>query len=143
MRPGVRLLVPPQESDPLGEYTAELISMAGFDAAVSDKRERGEINEHLPALREGMAGEDIDVAIIYASMRDAFAHVGTSVLLPPMIDLRDRIVFGAGAIVRDGHRCAAADAFISFLIGVEGQARMVSSGFLPREQAVRNLQAHE
>jgi len=143
MRPGVRLLVPPQESDPLGEYIAELIGMAGFDAAVSDKRERGEISEHLPALREGMAGTDIDAAIVYASMLNAFAHVGTQVLLPPSFDLRDRIVFGAGAIELDGHASADADAFVSFLIGVEGQARMVSSGFLPREQAVRNLQANE
>ncbi len=42
--------------------------------------------------------------------------------LPAPDDLNDRIVFGAGAIVRDGQRHPAAERFIAFLIGPLGQA---------------------
>lgn len=138
-RRGVRVLIPPRESDPLGEYIAGLIALAGLDEVMAEKRAWGEISEHLPALREGLAGAEIDVAIIYASMLGAFAHLGTPVALAPPFDLGDRIVFGAGAIERNGQRGGAADAFVAFLIGAEGQERLAAAGFLPREKAIGNL----
>jgi addiction module HigA family antidote len=40
-----------------------MITMAGLDEAMTQKRARGQISEHLPALREGMANADIDVSV--------------------------------------------------------------------------------
>lgn len=110
---------------------------AELDEALAEKRARGEIQDHLPGLRDGFAG----AGIIYASMLDAFASLGTPILLQPPFDMSGRIVFGAGVIERDVQRNAAAAAFVSYLIEAEGQERLVTSGFLPRERALRNLQA--
>ena len=51
VRPGLRLLVPPPESDPLGQYTVELFERVGLTEAIAEKRARGEISEELGGLR--------------------------------------------------------------------------------------------
>jgi ABC-type molybdate transport system substrate-binding protein len=109
-RPGLRLLVPPPESDPLGQYTVELFERVGLTEAIAEKRARGEISEELGGLRDTLASRGVDAVILYASMVEAFAAAGTAIPLPAPGDLNDRIVFGAGAIVRDGtmHPAAAA-----------------------------------
>lgn len=144
MRPGIRLLIPPQESDPLGEYIAGLIAEAGLSEDVAAKRARGEISEHLPSLRQGLTNGGVDAALIYTStlMLDAFVHLGTPVLLSSPFEMSDRIIFGAGAIERNGLRNAVADTFVSYLTGSDGQARLVATGFLQREKALQNLERH-
>ena len=77
--------------------------------------------------------------ILYASMLESFAAAGTAIPLPAPDDLNDRIVFGAGAIVRDGQMHPAAERFIAFLVGPLGQAVLTQAGFLPRTHALRAI----
>jgi ABC-type molybdate transport system substrate-binding protein len=74
--------------------------------------------------------------ILYASMLEAFCAAGTAVPLPAPADQNDRIVFGAGAIVRDGYCHPAAERFVTFLVGSSGQAVLTQAGFLLRSHAL-------
>jgi molybdate transport system substrate-binding protein len=136
MRPGLRLLVPPAESDPLGQYIVEAFARAGLRKDLAAKRQRGEVSDRLGGLRERLAAGEVDAAIIYASMLAAFRAAGTAIPLAPSEDMHDRIVFGAGAIVRDGWPHQAAETFVNFLIGPAGQALFEQAGFLPRAHAL-------
>lgn len=138
-RPGLRLLVPPQASDPLGQYTAELFSIAGMEDAIAEKRTRGEISEDLGGLHDTLASKGVDAVVLYASMLETFAAAGTAIPLAAPYDLNDRIVFGAGAIVRDGQLHPAAEQFLAFLVGPPGQSLLAQNGFLPRSHALRAL----
>ena len=136
-RPGLRLLVPPAASDPLGQYTVELFSLAGMEDAIAEKRRRGEISEHLGGLHDTLASVGVDAVVLYASMLEAFSHAGTAIPLAAPHDMNDRIVFGAGAIVRDGHMHPTAARFVAFLVGTLGQSLLTQAGFLPRSHALR------
>ncbi len=138
-RPGLRLLVPPEASDPLGQYTAELFSVAGMEDAIAEKRRRGEISERLGGLHDTLASIGVDAVVLYASMLETFAAAGSAIPLSAPYDLNDRIVFGAGAIVRDGQTHPAAAGFLAFLIGPLGQSLLTETGFLPRSHALRAL----
>jgi ABC-type Fe3+ transport system substrate-binding protein len=106
----------------------------GF-ATVAQKRARGEIGEELRAMRDGISNEQIDAAIVYITSLGAFNSLAQIVLQPPF-DLAQRIVFGAGAVVRDGRMHPAAAQFIDFLVGSPGQKLLVEAGFLPRSHAM-------
>jgi molybdate transport system substrate-binding protein len=136
-RAGLRLLVPPAASDPLGQYTVELFARAGLTEAIAEKRARGEISEALGGLSDTLTSVGVDAVVLYASMLDAFAGAGTAIPLPAADDLNDRIVFGAGAIVRDGQMHAAAARFVEFLVEPFGQEVLTQSGFLPRAHALK------
>ena len=131
-RPGLRMLVPPEASGPLGQYTAELFAIAGLTETISEKRRSGEISEDVGGLGDTLASNGVDAVAIYASMLEAFSAAGTAVPLSAPYDLNDRIVFGAGAIVRDGQAHPAATRFVDFLIGSQGQTLLTEEGFLPR-----------
>jgi molybdate transport system substrate-binding protein len=139
VRPRLRLLVPPPASDPLGQYTVELFDRAGLAEAIAAKRARGEISEELGGLRDTLAARGIDAVILYSSMLAAFADAGTAIPLPALDDMNDRIVFGAGAVMRDGTMHPAAARFVAFLVGPVGQDVLTQAGFLPRSHASRTL----
>lgn len=136
-QPGVRLLIPPPDNDPLGQYTEELFSRAGLSAAVAEKRGRGEVLDDLPTLGARLAAGEVDAAIVYATLARSLGGIATVVSLPEPYDLSDRIVFGAGAVVRHGSRHPAADRFVAFLLEDGGQAILTRAGFLSRHRVSR------
>lgn len=134
VRPALRLVVPPAETDPLGRYTEDLFAQAGLTAAITAKRSAGEILDELGALPLLLAERRVDAAIVYASSAPLFP-ASAVVPLPPNLDLHDRIAFTVGAVLRDGRRHPAADRLVDFLVGPDGQALLVEAGFLPASTA--------
>jgi ABC-type molybdate transport system substrate-binding protein len=72
-------------------------------------------------------------------MLEAFAAAGTAIPLLAPDDLSDRIVFGAGVIVRNDQAHPAATRFVAFLVGPLGQSVLTQAGFLPRAHALLAL----
>ena len=128
-RNGLRIVIPPP-FDPLGEYAVELLARAGLTHAIARKRERGEVREHLASLRSWLDCGEVDAAVLYASMAGSFPDTRVT-LLPPSLDMHERVVFGIGKIERDGRPHPAAGQFISWMLGDEGQAVLRRGGFLP------------
>jgi molybdate transport system substrate-binding protein len=134
-QPGIRVIVPPPEFDPLAQYIAAMFARAGLSDAIAEKRSRGEVIEDLTSMRDGFAAGEVDAAILYATFPPAFIAGTTPIALPPSLDMHDQIVFGVGAVVRDGTQHPAARPFVDFLIGPSGQTLLEQAGFLPRSQA--------
>ncbi|MCA9879577.1 MAG: substrate-binding domain-containing protein [Thermomicrobiales bacterium] len=128
-RPGLRLVIPPP-IDPLGEYALQMLERAGLATAISAKRGNDEVREHLASLRNWLATGEVDAAVLYASMVNAFP--GTrSLALPPALDMHDQVLFAICVIGRDGAPHPAAGRFVSWMLGPAGQATLRAGGFLP------------
>lgn len=134
LRPGVRLLLPPAATDPLGQYAQELLQRDGLADAVRAKRERGEIAEHLGTLAEGLRTGQVDAAMMYASTASAFVAHATVLPLPPEHDMHEQIRFALGAVQRDGACHPDATRLVAFLTGAEGQSVLAAGGFIPLAQ---------
>lgn len=130
-RDGVRLVIPPAGSDPLGEYAALLFARAGLATFIERKRQRGEVRHELASLRDWLVNSEVDAAVIYASMAPLFGKVAEIVPLPESLDMRDEAVFGVGVVRRDSAAHPAAEQFMAFLLAGEGQQVLIDAGFLP------------
>ncbi|MFT4039330.1 MAG: substrate-binding domain-containing protein [Thermomicrobiales bacterium] len=129
-RPGLRLVLPPAGSDPLGAYAAAMLDEAGLTAAIIAKRERGEVLETLGALREGLASGAVDAAIVYGHMAAMFP-AAEAVSLPSEQDWHDRVVFGIGAVTRAAALHPAAATFVDWMRHGEGRQILLRAGFTP------------
>jgi molybdate transport system substrate-binding protein len=130
-RDRLRLVIPPAETDPLGQYTMELLDRRGLTQDIERKRQQGEVREDLASLRGLLAANQVDAAVIYASSVSMFGAESVVIPLPESLDMRDRIVFGTGVVVRGGTRHPAAEPFVGFLMSAAGQAILSESGYLP------------
>lgn len=127
---GVRLLLPPAATDPLGRYAAEAFARAGLTDAIARKRARGEVCDDLPTLAAGLRDGTVDTAVVYATSAPQFAHADVRPL-PPALDLHDRIRFVVGTVRRPGappH--PAADSLVGWLSAPAGRAVLRNAGFV-------------
>ncbi len=129
-RGGLRLLVRPHTTDPLGQYAAELLDRAGLADAIARKRAAGEVIGELGQLSTLLAHGQVDAAIAYATAVAGLPPSAVPVPLPPSLDLHDRIVFAVGALARDGKSHPAAEPFVDYLLGPVGQRVLERAGFL-------------
>lgn len=129
-RPGLRLVLPPAGSDPLGAYAAAMLDETGLAAAIAAKRERGEVLESLGALRDGLASGAVDAAIVYGHMAPMFP-AAEAVSLPPDQDWHDRVIFGIGKVTRQPPPEPAAEQFVDWMLRGEGQQILLRAGFAP------------
>lgn len=132
-RGGLRLVTPQSETDPCGQYAAELFERAGLTGAMHRKLERSELvhsqgSGDLPSfLADGRA----DAGIFYASEAWALGDAVHTVALPASLDCRERIVFMVGVVQRRAQPHPGVVPFVDYLLGPVGQELLQRHGFLP------------
>jgi molybdate transport system substrate-binding protein len=132
-RDDVRVLVFPADDDPGGAYTVELFARAGYTETMAKKRESGTLTILSltgRSMNDMLANAEIDAFVAYRTLSVRMPGLRLVDLGIPK-DLRDRIVFTVGSVVRDGVRHPDADALVNLLLGPEGQAILARHGFLP------------
>lgn len=130
-RAGLRLVVPPAARDPLGRYTVMLFERAGMSQIIAEKRQRGEIRHELASFRDWLDRDEVDAGVVYVNTVPMFGDGSELIPLPEPYDLRDRVVFGVGAVRREGVEHPAAGAFVGYLFSAAGQRTLIDAGFLP------------
>lgn len=135
-RGGLPVVVPPSETDPLGEYAAEAFARAGLTEAIAAKRASGEVLTEVGDLPSLFAAGRAVAAVSYASWAGALAPAAVPVALPAGLDLHERVRFGVGAVAHGGDSHPAAAAFVEFLLGPAGQGVLARHGFEPRTAPV-------
>lgn len=101
---GIRLVIPQSESDPCGQYVLVLFDPAGLAETMWEKETRDELlhsfgSGGLPAF---LADGRVDAGLLHRSAAQALGAEVVIVDLPSTWDLRGRITFTIGAILRDG-----------------------------------------
>jgi molybdate transport system substrate-binding protein len=141
LEPSLRFVVPQPETDPCGQYIAKMFQEAGVEAQIRAKYEAGTLvnsrgSGDLPAfLFDGR----VDVGIFYASEARSLGNAVKTIALPAHLDFHDRITFTVGRIADSDSR-AAAEEFVDWLCGREGQELLQAFGFIPARLL---KQAHE
>ena len=131
-RDGLRVVTPQAETDPCGQYVREMFARAGLTTAMEGKAARGELLHSLGSgdLPAFLADDRADAGVFYVSEALALGATVVAVALPPALDMRDQIVFTIAAIVRYGRSHPAAERFVAFLTGPDGQRLLRGFGFL-------------
>src|SRR5262249_54689682 len=103
-RDDVRRLVFPAANDPCGAYTVELFARAGLAERMAEQRAQ----ERLIVLDLGgrsmsdlLESGEIDAIVAYRTIASRLPQFRV-VELPPPLEMRDRILFTVGTVVRDG-----------------------------------------
>ncbi len=134
LQAGLVVVTPQPQTDPCGQYIAQMWKRAGMEEANAAKTGRGELvhsrgSGDLPGfLADGRA----QAGVFYASEARSLGSKVIEVPIPESLDAHEQIAFTIGAVrsVDDEPREAAGD-FVDFMTGPAGQALLVEHGFAP------------
>ncbi len=137
LRDDVRVVTPQSDTDPCGQYVAEMFARAGAAGSMHRKEDAGTLihsvgSGDLPAFGRTDAG------IFYASEARALADRVSTVELPPELDLCEQIIFVISAIKKTERAHPLAPVFVDFMTGARGQALLSRYGFLPSDSVSTN-----
>ena len=125
-RPGVQLVLA-ATGVPVGDYAREALTNAGIDLAAEANVVSNE-EDDASVVAKITSGE-ADAAIVYASdVTDQVAPTVTAIQIPDAINV---IATYPIAIVTGTANAAAAQAFVTYVTGAQGQATLKTFGFLP------------
>jgi molybdate transport system substrate-binding protein len=111
------------ETAPCGEYASEILDRAGVVVPEGRVTRGQNVRATLTAVSEG----DADAGVVYATDARAVEHEVTVVEVPAD---ENAVAVYPIALVASTDDTALAEAFVSFLLGDDGQAVLQDYGFL-------------
>jgi molybdate transport system substrate-binding protein len=127
-----------QPAVPVGQYTAQLLDKATADPRYgADFKSRVEANtvskeDNVRQVVTKVLLGEADAAIVYST--DATPQVRNQLRLVQIPDLLQTLATYPIAVAKGGNSTGG-EAFVAYVLGAEGQAKLASYGFLPPTQA--------